>query len=226
MPNNTQTPASAPTSTTLLIATDFSPSSCHAVMHGFRTATLWGVNPHVLHVCRAVDGLLLIETGPERLMLTPNKARAYVAQHVEQLLQLYTKEYGAPHFGVAVSHVLVGHPAECITTMASDLRASLIVVGTSRRTGVQRWLLGSTAEHVVRDATCPVLVSRNRVPGPEEHIEPPCEACIETRYSTGGREIWCERHRQNEERRHTYHYRDKNARVRENLPLLFPMSGR
>jgi len=38
----------------------------------------------------------------------------------------------------------------------------LIVLGTHGRTGAARWLIGSTAERVVRYATCPVLVVRER----------------------------------------------------------------
>ncbi|MCA9254494.1 MAG: universal stress protein [Phycisphaerales bacterium] len=41
---------------------------------------------------------------------------------------------------------------------AEDANVSMIVMGTQGRTGVARVLMGSVAEQVVRNASCPVLV--------------------------------------------------------------------
>lgn len=48
-----------------------------------------------------------------------------------------------------------------LVTRASELSASLIVVGARGARGEMRWLLGSTAERVARDAPMPVLVVRD-----------------------------------------------------------------
>jgi universal stress protein A len=59
---------------------------------------------------------------------------------------------------VAYEHHLVhGAPAEAITQFAESVGADLIVIGTHGRTGLNRMLMGSVAEAVVRHATCPVL---------------------------------------------------------------------
>ena len=52
-------------------------------------------------------------------------------------------------------------PAEGILAYAEEHAADLIVVGTRGRAGVERWVLGSVAETVVRQAACPVLVVRD-----------------------------------------------------------------
>ncbi len=52
-------------------------------------------------------------------------------------------------------HVLVGHPVARIVESAAD--ADLLVMGTHGRTGLQRVVMGSVAEKVVRKAPCPVL---------------------------------------------------------------------
>jgi hypothetical protein len=44
--------------------------------------------------------------------------------------------------------------------MAVDYDADLMVVGTHGRRGVERMMLGSVAEELVRKARCPVLVAR------------------------------------------------------------------
>jgi nucleotide-binding universal stress UspA family protein len=50
-----------------------------------------------------------------------------------------------------------GDPASEIVTAADEWRADVIVIGTHARGPVVRFLLGSTAEAVVRRAHCPVL---------------------------------------------------------------------
>jgi nucleotide-binding universal stress UspA family protein len=51
-----------------------------------------------------------------------------------------------------------GDPVEVILDQAKRLRADLIVLGTHGRRGLQRLVLGSVAESIVRRASCPVLV--------------------------------------------------------------------
>ena len=51
-------------------------------------------------------------------------------------------------------------PAKAICDYAESHGINLIVVGSHGRGGVERWLLGSVAERVVRHATCNVYVVR------------------------------------------------------------------
>ena len=51
----------------------------------------------------------------------------------------------------------IGDPAHEILTLERQMAADLIVLATHGRKGVRRMLLGSVAEAVLRDATCPVL---------------------------------------------------------------------
>jgi len=68
--------------------------------------------------------------------------------------------------GVEVSHrVIAGNPAEAITTLAGEEKAELIAVGSHGRRGLERLLLGSVAEAIMRRAHCPVLVVRATPPG-------------------------------------------------------------
>jgi nucleotide-binding universal stress UspA family protein len=60
---------------------------------------------------------------------------------------------------IAVSHVfLEGDAAGEIVRYAADAAVDVIVLGTHGRTGVERLLMGSVAEKVMRDAPCSVLV--------------------------------------------------------------------
>jgi len=61
--------------------------------------------------------------------------------------------------GVATSgKVAEGRPDEAIVKAAEDVGADLIVMGSHGRTGLAKVLLGSTAERVIGQAVCPVLV--------------------------------------------------------------------
>ncbi len=53
---------------------------------------------------------------------------------------------------------IVGRPGPAICELAEALAASVVVMGTSGRGGVRRAFVGSTSDHVVRHAVCPVLV--------------------------------------------------------------------
>ncbi len=59
-------------------------------------------------------------------------------------------------------HVRIGDPLKVILTLAREVGAHLIVLGSHGRTGAKRLLLGSVSERVVREALCPVLVTRER----------------------------------------------------------------
>jgi nucleotide-binding universal stress UspA family protein len=56
--------------------------------------------------------------------------------------------------------IVKGVPFQEILETAKTQQVDLIVMGTFGRTGLQRVLMGSVAEKVVRLAPCPVLVVR------------------------------------------------------------------
>lgn len=56
--------------------------------------------------------------------------------------------------------IVRGIPYVEIIQTVKDRKADLIVIGTHGRTGIDHMLFGSTAEKVVRKASCPVLTVR------------------------------------------------------------------
>lgn len=61
--------------------------------------------------------------------------------------------------GVKVETSLqIGHVGQQICDRIKDLAADLIITSTHGATGFKHIFLGSTAEYVVRHASCPVLV--------------------------------------------------------------------
>ncbi len=57
--------------------------------------------------------------------------------------------------------VLEGHPSSELNTYVENNAVDLIVIGTHGRKGLDRLLIGSVADKVVREAKVPVLVVRS-----------------------------------------------------------------
>jgi nucleotide-binding universal stress UspA family protein len=51
-----------------------------------------------------------------------------------------------------------GSPADVVLKTIKEEDIDLVVIGTSGKHGLDRFLLGSVAEKVVRSSTCPVMV--------------------------------------------------------------------
>jgi nucleotide-binding universal stress UspA family protein len=84
--------------------------------------------------------------------------------------------------------VVHGRPHEVIVDYAEQHGVDLVVMGTHGRHGVQRFLLGSVTERVVRTSSIPVLTVR----GEERDIEVP-DGAEATDEDEDGRETGAER---------------------------------
>ncbi len=62
------------------------------------------------------------------------------------------------------STVIAGDAASEIVRLAREREIDLVVVGTHGRRGLRRFVVGSVAERVVREAPCAVVVGRRREP--------------------------------------------------------------
>ena len=97
------------------------------------------------------------------------------------------------HFFV---HTRASDAAAAILEVAAEVRAEMILVGTHSKKGVRRLLLGSVAERLVRQASCPVLVMRELTYGLEAgpQLEAACDSCLAIRAETHGERWWCGAH--------------------------------
>lgn len=206
----------------IVVGVDFSETSALALREATRLARTHAKS-HV-HVVHAAPSLTLLT--PTLGVADPSlsgamplaNATAVLEQETRENLQKYVEKSladQAPDLADAplrwTIHVRHSAPQHALTQLASDLNADMIVVGTHGRSGLERFLMGSVAEGVVRSAPCPVLVVRP-VGAQSAHedstpvIEPPCADCVEVRRASGGQEFWCARHREHRDRAHTYHF--------------------
>lgn len=109
-----------------------------------------------LHVLPLADGarvslLHVLPRGEEREALDAAQERLH------QLAARTRDELAAPALKMTAL-VVRGRPAECILEQARRQEAELIVLGRSNPHGAEK-LLGSTADHVLREADRPVLLA-------------------------------------------------------------------
>jgi nucleotide-binding universal stress UspA family protein len=139
----------------ILVPTDFSECARHAMPAAASLARLLGARIICLHVVEPVVPAVGWAPVAEALPMTD------VGEHLENSAarELPKVAAGAEFAGLEVEDVIArGEAASEIVRVAGERGADLIVISSHGRTGLGRILFGSTAESVVRHATCPVLV--------------------------------------------------------------------
>ena len=139
----------------ILIAIDFSENSTYAFDFALTLAKQFNAELTLLHVINEpVDlrGFYVPHISFEQL---EKEIESGAASMMETFCQDKLKEFS----GYQTS-IMSGIPYEEIIRKAQDCNASLIVLGTHGRTGLDHLIFGSTAERVVRGSTCPVLTIR------------------------------------------------------------------
>ena len=86
--------------------------------------------------------------------------RDYARAEMEELRETISRKGGQVEMKIAV-----GSPVEQIGKYVKKAGVDLIITSTHGRSGLRRMFIGSTAERIVRYATCPVLVVPNRAAG-------------------------------------------------------------
>ena len=142
-----------PTFRKILVPIDFSANAAQGLAYAKALATQFGSRLVLLH---SID-LSYYSTNPEYILYDfPPLLEAAEKSAREQMLELIGH---TDWEDLEVEHTLEsGHAGEQVCRRARDLGADLIVTSTHGRTGLKRILLGSTAEYIVRHASCPVLV--------------------------------------------------------------------
>jgi nucleotide-binding universal stress UspA family protein len=93
---------------------------------------------------------------------------AFIAENVHRS-KAYLEKISKTFTGVASSHmVMKGKPEEVVIENAASYGDTLIAMATHGRSGVDRWLLGSVAEKVLRVTTNPLLLVRATKDGKSE----------------------------------------------------------
>ncbi len=136
----------------ILLPTIGSPGGERAVAEAIDLAELTGARLHVLYV---------VDDDPRQGLSDGRWETIREALRSEGRDVVADVADGATAAGVeTVTHVGEGRADEAIVDYASEEGIDAIVMGTHARTGVNKFLLGSVTENVIRRAEQPVLVVR------------------------------------------------------------------
>ncbi len=135
----------------VLCPIDFTPGTPDVIEHTLFLARQFGADVELLHVTRPRSVWDLTPTiGPVSTL--PEFASTFAGEMMRDYLAVFEK-----HSVSARGRLESGDPLDVIRSLAENNHYDLIVMGTHGRTGMSHLLLGSVAERVVREATCPVM---------------------------------------------------------------------
>lgn len=142
----------------ILVPTDGSVTSDKALSEAIALARLSGGSIRLLHI---VDALTVAAVA-DGLASYTDTLLPLLREGGQQILDDAQQRVKAA--GVCVDatlrEVVAGRVCDLVLEAATAWPADLIVIGTHGRRGVQRLLLGSDAEQILRAATVPVLLVR------------------------------------------------------------------
>lgn len=141
---------------TVLVPTDFSDHSGEALALAMRVAP--GAKYLVLHAYQGIEQQLWRSDFPRSDIL---RYRRELAKQSREQLKHFIRQRGLDST-TFVRLVRYGRAPQVISSVARRLRPDLVAVGSAGRTGLPYVLLGSVAEHVLREVSCDVLVARSR----------------------------------------------------------------
>jgi len=145
----------------IVFATDFSQTARAAMPFAAEIAQRFGAKLFAVHA-----------KTPENYALPTTEiwpiANAQLEQDTKELKETLTKQFPKVESEVLTAE---GGVWAVVAAVVQQKQADLIVVGTSGRRGIGKFVLGSVAEEILRRAKCPVLTV-----GPHATADPPREA--------------------------------------------------
>ncbi|HEX4003564.1 MAG TPA: universal stress protein [Candidatus Acidoferrales bacterium] len=140
----------------IVFATDFSPAAANALLYAADLAQRFHATLHVVNAVEPVNYSLPPETWH-----AADEARKLESKKVRETLQT-----SYPDIETNVQ-TWEGSVSQVLTSAIDRDSADIVVLGTHGRTGLGKFLLGSSAEEILRNAPCPVLTI-----GPHARTEP------------------------------------------------------
>jgi nucleotide-binding universal stress UspA family protein len=136
--------------TKVLLATDGSEDATLAARTAVDIVQKTNSEMHVVYV------------GPFRatFLAATEQEPAQLEREARHLLHEQVKLIEAANGNIEQSHLRMGAADEQIVSVAEEIGAGLIVMGSRGHGGLRRALMGSVSDSVVRHAHCPVLVVR------------------------------------------------------------------
>ena len=143
----------------ILFATDFSEASQTALLYAAAIAHHYDSQLHVAHIMSPAS--YIIPSPPGDLVTMESIHEAARADASERMETLASHLRTVPHH----TYVREGDVWKTLADLIRTHEIDLLVVGTHGRTGLEKLVLGSKAEEILRLAPCPVLTVGPQITG-------------------------------------------------------------
>jgi nucleotide-binding universal stress UspA family protein len=143
--------------TKVLLATD---GSKEADLAATTAADLAQKTNSELHIVTVSEDPYLATDFTLHFPEAAERHRQEVREEVQALLDKQVERVQEAGGKVAQTHLKGGRADDKIVSLAEEMGAGLVVMGSRGQGGIRRALMGSVSDSVVRHAHCPVLVVR------------------------------------------------------------------
>ncbi len=142
----------------ILVGTDFSLCAARAFELAVSLAASQGASIHLLHVL--VEPIQAFDVAGALPYLDVTTQKEWEEATRKRLAKAVAS--AAKRGVTATSELRWGRPSDTLVETAMKMKASLIVLGTHGRGALEKLLIGSTAERVLRLSPVPVLTVREK----------------------------------------------------------------
>jgi len=138
---------------TILVPIDFSPGTKATVSEACDLALALKARLVLLHVIEPLPA----EAGEFQFVEAATRIGMQVEREIDDELGQLQRQLQACDVAATTCHV-VGVPGPSIVTQARDVAATYIVMGSHGHGPLYELVVGSTTNHVLKEAGCPVLI--------------------------------------------------------------------
>jgi nucleotide-binding universal stress UspA family protein len=156
---------------TILCPVDFGELSAHALRHANLLAGCGDAKVVAIYANWFEAPAYFTAGRVENLQKQYREAFGEAERSLKAFVDLTLGESG----GKVETRVVEALPADGIRDMAASTGADLIVMGTHGRSGLNRWMLGSVTERILRESPMPLLTVRAAPRGPVRRILSPVD---------------------------------------------------
>jgi universal stress protein A len=140
----------------LLVAVDFSDPSVKALQVACDMGKQLDARLNVVHFVP----MRIMDMGMEGGVDFIEEVHKKELEEAKVKLEKFVKQFAQADIRIE-QHLRSGEPAAEVNTMAGEIGADIIVIGTHGRTGLKHLLLGSVAESILKTADVPVVCVRS-----------------------------------------------------------------
>jgi universal stress protein E len=121
-------------------------------------STLFKGPLHALHAYMPLSVIMAASIGEPLVWNTTQLD----AEYSKRVVREFTRELRNTGIPTSRRHLRIGDAARELAACATRIRATLVVMGAISRSGLKRLFVGSTAEHVLDELACDVLIVKPR----------------------------------------------------------------